>query len=138
MSEQMDALVKEYNELTGKNIKRFSSLAAGQERLDRVRAGVKVKRAPMKKRLSEKKSGSVRSSWDDENIAKKRAMRYSVTVNGVAYGSMKQAFDALKIVPVNGIVFRKKLFEAGTAVYEHNGEKITLTATPKTKETQSK
>ena len=144
MSAEMDAMVKEYNELTGKTIKRFASIAIGQQRLEQARfrkanPDMKPPKKEKAKKVAKpannvKMSDAVRNSWDDEDVAHRRGQRHEVTVEGKTYGSASKAFKGLGIQPKGLIAFRLKLKKEGKATYEHNGKAYHFTAKLREKE----
>lgn len=142
MSEQMDALVKEYNELTGKSIKRFASIAIGQQRLDQAKfrkenpdhippKKEKVKKA--RKVTNEKMSDSVRQSWDNEETAKRRGQRHSAVVNGETHKSVWHAFKALGLPLGRVITFRNEIKKTMKKDFEHNGKTYHFQLVPRAK-----
>ena len=100
-------LVEKYNELTGKNITRFSSILDGRKRVYEA--------------LS--KSGSVSVEQDVVEVAAP-AKRSAVTVDGVTYKSTAAAFKALGLPMGVHIRFRMKLKAEGSA--EINGKKFII------------
>lgn len=111
-------MVAEYNALTGKSIKKFSSRAAGEKQLTQARAekieamgddellealGVK----PPAKSLT--RADGVRKSWSDKNTHDLRSARHRVAVNGVEYRSVRAAFTALDLPLSKHIKFRSQL-----------------------------
>jgi hypothetical protein len=146
MSEQMDALVKEYNELTGKSIKRFASIAIGQQRLDQAKfrkenpdmKPPKKEKAPKVKKVhNEKMSDSVRRSWDDEGVAKRRGQRHSAEVTG--HGTHKSVWHAFKAIglPLGRVIpFRKELKQKMKMDFEHNGKTYHFQLVPRAKKTK--
>lgn len=144
MSEQMDALVKEYNELTGKKIKRFASVAIGQQRVEQARFRKEnptappppKPEAPRKRRVAKDpdRSDSARRSWDDEKTAAQRGKRHSAQVEGHGtYKSVWQAFEALGLPMGRAIIFRKELKQAMKKTFEHNGKQYNFVLVPRVK-----
>lgn len=145
MSEQMDALVKEYNEITGKNIKRFASIGIGEQRLAAARfkkdnpstpPPPKPEPAVKKARRAKdvQKSDAVRQSWDDPKVAAQRGKRHSAVVEGHGtYKSVWWAFDALGLPKGQVIGFRKRLKAAHKGTFEHEGKAYHFTLAPRVK-----
>jgi len=143
MSEQMDALVREYNDITGRNIKRFASIGIGEQRL----AAAKFKRdnptAPPppkptvkkpRRKKDEQKSDAVRQSWDDPKVAAQRGKRHCAVVEGHGtYKSVWWAFDALGLPKGKVIGFRKGLKDTFKATFEHEGKAYHFTLAPRAK-----
>ncbi len=151
MSEQMDAIVKEYNELTGKSVRRFASLAIGQKRLEEARykrdnptapAPVKAKVKPIKANIAGhvKMSDSVRKSWDNPAIAKRRATRHMALVEGYEepWTSVREAFVDLKLPLGRHIPFRNNLKKKLKGTFEHDGKQYHFTLKPRVKEVTTK
>jgi hypothetical protein len=128
MVEEMQALVGEYNKLTGKNITRFASVAIGKQRLEKARFD-KEHPKPTKKQQRENRSDRVRDQWDDSGVAGKRTQRHDVVVNGSTYGSVTKAMRANGVAKAKNLpAFRLKLKEKGSAIYNHEGKEIHFTA----------
>lgn len=142
MSAEMDALVTEYNQLTGKAIKRFASIAIGKQRLEQARfrrdnPDVKPeKKKPVRKAArNEKISDGVRNSWDDEETAQRRGKRHGAQVNGKEiYKSVWAAFEALNLPLSRVITFRKELKQKMTANFEHEGTTYAFALVPRPKQ----
>jgi hypothetical protein len=86
-----------------------------------------AKKAPKPKAESQKSSvarAAAIRSWEDRDVAVKRAQRHKVRVNGEEYRSVRSAFVALNL-PINGHqTFRKLLKEKGTMKFEGYNFKI--------------
>jgi hypothetical protein len=119
MIETMAQLVGEYNRLTGKTIKRFKSKAEGVQLVADARA---VAIPPTRPR-----SAATKASWKVKTIAKARAVRTPVIVQGHGeFSSVAKAFNALNL-PRNGrIRFRMALKAAGIRAYTHEGTTYTF------------
>jgi len=61
------------------------------------------------------RSTSISESWNDSEIAAKRARRDNVEVNGVQYRSVAQAFQKLNLPMSKHIQFRMELKATGTS-----------------------
>jgi len=151
-------LVAEYNRLSGKSIKKFSSRAAGEKQVTallgkalpskaEVESTAKVKAAskakpkakPATPKVPADRSDSIRRSWSvmATNIA--RCARHNVevyeegrkaeTLQG--YRSTLAAFTALKLPIGTHIKFRMALKAAGKNVFEHEGTKFHFTIVSK-------
>ncbi len=144
MSEQMDAIVKEYNELTGKSVRRFASLAIGEKRLEEARfkhanptapLPAKPKEKPLKPPATKrtKMSDSVRKSWNDSTTAKRRAARHIAFVEGheKPWTSVERAFVALQLPKSRMIPFRNLVKRQGNGTFEHEGKQYHFTLKPR-------
>lgn len=149
MSEQMDALVKEYNELTGKQIKRFASVAIGQQRVEKARfqkenptappppAPEKPRKRRRAKSANENLSDGVRKSWTNEATAAQRGKRHSAQVEGHGtYKSVWQAFQAIGLPMGRVINFRKALKVEMKKTFEHDGKQYHFALVPRVKPTE--
>jgi len=135
------ALVAEYNRLTGKNIKKFSSRKAAERQVASARTGKilpltnavegkpepKKAKAKPKTKVSEKEmrehmSAATKKTWKDEAVAKKRAQRHGVNVEGKHYRSVAAAFTALRLPMGRHIPFRMELKKTKRLTFKH-GEK---------------
>lgn len=143
MSAEMDALVTEYNQLTGKAIKRFASITIGKQRLAQVKFRLdnpeakpepKPKKFVRKAARNEKLSDGVRNSWDDEDTAQRRGKRHGAQVNGgEIYKSVWAAFEALKLPLPRVITFRKQLKQKMKADFEYEGKTYAFALVPRPK-----
>lgn len=175
-------LVAEYNALTGKSIKKFSSRAAGEKQVLAAREAApkkteKVVTYPVKdqtkfhivdgqehcphcgttevfagvgtdkgvqhedkvfgchhcgwevdlrkpKKINPVRSAGISNSWNDPEVAAKRAQRDNVSVEGIGqFRSVREAFDKIGL-PMNvHIIFRMALKAEGKKTFEHNGTK---------------
>ena len=123
-------MVAEYNTLTGKSIKKFSSRAVGDSQLAKARAEAsttehtqdgKIYKAPPKSML---RSKAISESWASEKIAKKRARRDNVAVEGVGtFRSVHEAFKKLNLPLNQHIKFRMALKQDGNGVFETGDKK---------------
>jgi hypothetical protein len=128
-------LVAEYNRLSGKSIKKFSSRAAGEKQVaaliakqpiaqkiaDKV-AKLPSKVAPAAPKAPADRSAAIRQSWAVMATHNARSQRDSVEVDGVSYRSTKAAFDALSLPLAGHIRFRMALKASGKRVMEHADE----------------
>lgn len=154
-------MVAEYNQLTGKSIKKFSDRKAGERQLASAREMAATKKllsgaasspkaetpkASAKQTKAEKpkaaakprvnidgRSKSVASSWADPDVAASRAIRTNVSVAGTMYRSVKEAFEKLNLPLGKHIKFRMELKAEGVKTFEHEGKKYNF----KTVEQQS-
>lgn len=124
-------ILAEYNGLTGKNVKKFSSRKAGEKQLTAARAakphsnGTPAATNGDIQPKNKKRSAAQRESWNDAKVAKKRAQRDGVHVTGVGdFKSVKAAFIAQRLPLGKHIPFRALLKKEGTANFEHNDKKI--------------
>lgn len=60
----------------------------------------------------------VSDSWKDPAVAEKRKQRHAVSVNGVKYKSVTEAFKALDLPLNRHIAFRAKLKAEGVKTFE--------------------
>lgn len=123
-------LVAEYNRLTGKSIKKFSSRSAGEQQVANARAAaaghpaeakakdVKVKDAKVKKEPTGNASDAIAASWQNKNVAAARSKKDKVKVDGVEHRSVLAAFEALKLPISKHIPFRAKLKAQGRATFD--------------------
>lgn len=128
-------MVAEYNALTGKTIKKFSSRAAGEKQLEEARQAAQP--APKTKapkaecstdELHDLRSQAVAATWQDANIAARRKERSAVEVKGHGeFRSVKAAFDALELPLGKHITFRLRLKQEGSSLFVHDGKKYEFT-----------
>ena len=144
MSEKMNALVLEYNTLTGKGVKRFASLAIGQQKLDQARHLIENPKPKVegngkpKGKVNEKMSASVRTSWDDEGTAKRRGQRNSCAVEGHgAFRTVGEAFVKLSLPMGRCIPFRGKLKTQKHLAFDHNGKIYNFSIQPYVKKSEA-
>ncbi len=137
-------LVAEYNRLSGKKIKKFSSRAAGEKQIAKLAEGNPDGAAPeaasakpsTKKPVERNSAGkqkrrseAQRESWNSPKVAKARAMRSNVKVSGPTeeesgdFRSVASAFTALNLPMNKHIKFRIELKEAGSATFVHDDKK---------------
>jgi len=119
------AMVAEYNQLTGKCIKKFSSRAAGIRQLKNARAAhPSLQEKPMETQVetkpkNEARSTAVAASWSDAGVKAARSQRNGVLVNGkTEYKSVRAAFVALGLPIGSHIKFRMKLKADGKAEFD--------------------
>jgi hypothetical protein len=140
---QTSQLVAEYNRLTGKSIKKFSSRAAGEKQvqvlLDKLTASDQLAVVPKKKpktkantKIPADRSEAIRKSWSDKATHDARSQRTQVSVafNGTktVYRSTSAAFKALELPMGSHIKFRMALKAEGSKVFEHDGKNYKFTA----------
>src|SRR5262245_26758829 len=119
----MAEMVKEYNELSNSNIKRFADRKSGERRLANVRANAVVKQVNPASRPSDasvkKRSAGIRESWNDRKVAAARSQRDRVHVEGHGdFRSTHAAFVFLKL-PMNRMIkFRLQVKKDREAVFE--------------------
>lgn len=120
-------LVSAYNLLTGKAIKKFSSRAAGEKQVTAALANGRAKpaasteaakpkrerAAPKPKKTATERAEAIAKSWKDPKVAKARAIRTNVSVDGTAYRSVATAFKALKLPAEKMLKFRMELKASG-------------------------
>jgi len=119
-------LVAEYNRLSGKTIKRFSSRAAGLKALAALRPKVVKPAKRTKEQSAEARSRSAKGSWANAATAKERAKRTGVNVYFAKghrqfvgeYRSVAEAFTDLKLPMGVHIRFRAKVKKEGHAKIE--------------------
>lgn len=125
-------MVAEYNALTGKAIKKFSSRAAGEKQLAAARSAqpqptsekkqMTTKETPIAPK-SEKRSVAISESWSKKDIAEKRARRDNVLVEGVGtFRSVCEAFKKLNLPMNQHIKFRMTVKHDGSGKFEMNGK----------------
>lgn len=133
-------MVAEYNMLTGKSIKKFSSRGAGEKQLAAARKahakpgseiGKLAMLATKPKAAKEPSSSNTRSastadSWKDKDVAAARKERTAVRVKGTAangktvdeeFGSVRKAFAALGLPDSKHGTFRLILKANGRAKF---------------------
>lgn len=140
------ALVALYNQLTGKNIKKFSSRSAGEAQVLKAQSGAGMRAlaasarvtegataAPTRKRSSIGLSAGVKNSWGNAKTRAARKERTHVLVNGAEYRSVSAAFTALKLPMAKVIRFRMALkgAEGGRLAFEHDGKSVMFTCVEK-------
>lgn len=133
------AMVAEYNSLTGKSIKKFSSRAAGEKQLEaaRTKAGVavikevvakvvkaKVVKAKVEKKETTNRADAIKKSWADPKVAAARSERTHVKASGKMFRSVKQAFEELGLPLEKHIRFRMQLKQVAEMTFNHEGRTI--------------
>lgn len=128
------AMVAEYNSLTGKSIKKFSSRAAGEKQLEaaRTKAGVaaikevvaKVVKAKVEKKETTNRADAIKKSWTDPKVAAARSERTHVKASGKMFRSVKQAFEELGLPLEKHIRFRMQLKQVAEMTFNHEGRTI--------------
>ena len=112
---EMNALVNEYNTLTGKSLKRFSSLEEGRARIEKIKE--KLSGGGKTESFVEgekKKKAGIKNSWDDPKVRAARSSRVHVTVAGHGeYDSVAKAFIDLKLPKNKIVLFRGRLRDTG-------------------------
>lgn len=162
-------MVAEYNALTGKSIKKFSSRAAGEKQLAKVRSEVSSTSQAAADKVVEKKgfdyavdgcpgcgatedqtaagldgtiykapaksvnrSKSISESWNNPEVAAKRARRDNVKVSGAGvFRSVLEAFKSLNLPQSKHIKFRMMLKQVGSGVFEYGGKTYEFTIVEK-------
>lgn len=116
-------MIAEYNRLTGKNIKKFSSRAAGEKQLIAAR-----KKHGPEKVETVGRAEAVRESWNVKKTAAARSKKDNVAVEGHGeFRSVKQAFEKLKLPIGKHIRFRGELKSAGKLAFEYNNHTFKFT-----------
>jgi hypothetical protein len=135
-------MVAEYNALTGKDIKKFSSRAAGEKQLAKVRSEVsstsqaasdtgKANKVPAKS-VSVNRSKSISESWNNPEVSAKRVQRHNVKVEGAGvFRSVLEAFKILNLPQSKHIKFRMALKQVGSGVFEYGGKTYEFTIVEK-------
>lgn len=113
-------LIAEYNRLTGKAIKKFSSRAAGEAQVERalIAAGAtKQKAAPKKKDApAADRAAVVAATWADPKVRAARSTHHAVRVVGKGvFPSTAKAFLALGLPMKLVIATRLKIVREGHA-----------------------
>lgn len=128
-------LVAEYNKLTGKSIKKFSSRQAGEQQVANARVSTDLKngrehaveksskqpkqpKQPKANKPASTAAESIADSWKDKSVAAARSTKNKVKVGGEVYRSVAAAFEALKLPMSKHIAFRAKLKQQGRATFE--------------------
>jgi hypothetical protein len=73
------------------------------------------------------RSASTRESWSKPGVHEARRKRDGVSVDGVQYKSVRDAFKALGLPDSKHVPFRKKLKAAGALGFEHEGKTTNFT-----------
>lgn len=128
-------MIAEYNALTGKSIKKFSSRAAGEKQLSAARDAhpqpKKETKVTTKENTevavgapkSEKRSHAISESWANKKVAAKRARRDNVMVEGVGtFRSVCEAFKKLNLPMNQHIKFRMHVKTDGSGNFETGGK----------------
>lgn len=128
------AMVAEYNSLTGKSIKKFSSRSAGEKQLEaaRTKVGVaaikevvaKVVKAKVEKKETTNRADAIKKSWADPKVAAARSERTHVKASGKMFRSVKQAFEELGLPLEKHIRFRMQLKQVAEMTFNHEGRTI--------------
>lgn len=129
MSERMNELVKDYNTLTGRSIKRFSSIAEGEQRIMNFKTPP-PKKTPAAPGPNARRAEGAKDSWDQDGVAERRSKRNSCTVDGTHYRTIVEAWTVLKLPPGMMIPFRAQLKKTTTATFTHHGASYRFVATP--------
>ena len=127
-------LVAEYNRLTGKSIKKFSSRAAGEKQVQKLidalaEQPVLPKKKPKTAQTTKTpadRSEAIRRTWIDRKVYDARSTRthVSVRVDGATevFKSTKAAFLKFGFPLGSHIKFRIALKAEGTKTLEHEGK----------------
>lgn len=136
-------LVAEYNQLTGKNTKRFSTRKAGEKQVAAARGKGSASTATVKPGKVAKvtrtrkptgtgdRAASVKESWNVRAVKAARSQRDNVKVDGTDYRSVGAAFKALNLPMGKHIRFRGELKKAGKLAFEHNDHKFNFAVVAK-------
>lgn len=116
-------LVAEYNRLTGKSIKKFSSRAAGESQVERaLRAAAPEKKTAQKPKREPRQPGAanraaaVAATWTDPAVRTARSTHHAVRVVGKGvFPSTAKAFAALGLPKKLIISTRLKIVREGRA-----------------------
>lgn len=122
-------LVAEYNKLTGKSIKKFSSRQAGEQQVANARVSTDLKngrehavekssKQPKQHKAAGNAAEAIADSWKNKGVAAARSTKNKVKVGGEVYRSVAAAFEALKLPMSKHIAFRAKLKQQGRATFE--------------------
>lgn len=124
MASAQQPIVDEYNQLTGKSVKRFATLEAAQRALAKAK-GEPVPAKEKKEAAHKESSAAVKKSWKDKGTRDARIKRTAVAVAGHGkFKSVMTAFQSLKL-PLNKVIsFRLELKEKGHATID--GKKFTI------------
>jgi hypothetical protein len=116
-------MVAEYNQLTAKTIKKFSSRAAGEKQLQTARGAIAPPPAAKPPAASPttapttgknpKRAEGQRETWNDRKVAAARTKKDRVTANGEEFKSVAAAFIKFNLPMNKHISFRKTLKELG-------------------------
>ena len=139
-------LIAKYNELTGKNITKFSSREAGERQVLKAmdaaaaaKTGVRVVRItdmaptqpstkkpkqPKQPKQPSDRGAAIAASWKDPKVAAKRAERTHVKASGQIYRSVREAFEALGLPLSKHIRFRMELKSVHELTFKHEGRAI--------------
>lgn len=89
-----------------------------------------AKRKPFNAPVSNaQRAASIAASWTDEAVRAARSSRIHIKVNGQEFKSVGAAFRALRLPLAKHIAFRASLRAAGSATFEHDGEKFKFVVT---------
>jgi hypothetical protein len=145
-----DDLLNEYNTLTNKSLTKFATRLKGEKMLEtaRVKANEKAEKQAKKeadkqakaelkllakvkevreltpeelKAQHDARSAAISNSWNNPEVAAKRAARNTVSVDGTIFGSVLKAFQALQLNVKKHIAFRAILKEDGKADFVQDG-----------------
>lgn len=123
-------LVAFYNAATGKNIKKFSSRAAGEKQVAAIiekmpKPAAKAKVVAEKKEAGDR-SKAIAKSWEDPSVRAKRSERTSVKLGGHFYRSVKEAFESNNLPLSKHIRFRMELKQHTQLTFKHEGKSYTF------------
>jgi len=118
----MKEVVDEFNKLSGQNIKRFSTVAVGEKRIEFFKKGLFKETGevakPKANRPVEKASAVKPSKPSNAKGHKQR-----ITVDGNPYRSVAEAFTSLDLPMNKHIRFRTALKVSGKETFEHESRK---------------
>lgn len=139
-------MLAEYNQLTGKTVKRFATRAAGEKQLAkaRINGGAPVKKITVEQLLEKRpairtrkpkketldRATAIRESWNSKTVAAARSARHRVKVDGEEYKSVAVAFKALGLPFPKHVRLRGEMVKNGAATFNHNGKDFKFKLVP--------
>lgn len=128
MSRTMKDVVEEFNKLTGKSVKRFATVGAGEKAIERFKnAKDDVKPNAKAKAAGKAKAPAPTTKVPAAAVKKQTAAagnyKMRITVDGEEYRSVAVAFHDIGLPMKSHIKFRGALNKEKSKTFEHNGKK---------------
>lgn len=128
MSRSMKDVVEEFNKLTGKSVKRFATVGAGEKAIERFKNAKDDIKPNAKAKAAGKAKALVPATKTPATATKKQVVvagnyKMRITVDGEEYRSVAVAFHDIGLPIKSHIKFRGALKKEKSKVFEHNGKK---------------
>jgi hypothetical protein len=119
----MKDVVEEFNKLSGKSVKRFATVGAGEKAIERFKNPAPAPKSKAKKLATPAAKKPASPTAKNPAVGEAGSYKMRISVDGEDYRSVAVAFVELGLPFKSHIKFRGALKKAGKAVYDHNGKK---------------